>query len=237
MIKQAIILAGGLGTRLRSAVPDLPKCMAPVLARPFIGYLMDYLIQQGIERFVLALGYKHEVVTQYLATQFGEADIHFSIETEPLGTGGAIALACKLAGGEQSFILNGDTFFAVDLKNMATFHLEQGAACTLALKPMINFDRYGTVKLNAANQVTGFDEKRFTENGLINGGVYALNISTFVQGSFPQQFSFEHDFLKPSVELGNISGIVEDKYFIDIGIPADFERAQTELTLNFQSHA
>src|SRR5689334_16708860 len=107
MITQAIILAGGLGTRLRSAVPDLPKCMAPILAKPFIGYLMNYLLQKGIEKFVFALGYKHEVVTQYLATQFGDADIQFSIETEPLGTGGAIALACTLSDREQTFVLNG----------------------------------------------------------------------------------------------------------------------------------
>src|ERR1700712_3237435 len=97
MIEEAIILAGGLGTRLREAVPDLPKCMAPILAKPFIGYLVEYLQQQGIQKFIFSLGYKSNIVEQYLRTQYGNLDIQFSVENEPLGTGGAIKLACTYA--------------------------------------------------------------------------------------------------------------------------------------------
>ena len=236
MITQAIILAGGLGTRLRSAVPDLPKCMAPILAKPFIGYLMDYLIQQGVTKFILALGYKSEVVQQYLNTQYGEYNLSYSVESEPLGTGGAIALAFTKAESEDCLVLNGDTFFAVDLKKLSVFHAETGAACTLALKPMQNFDRYGTVSLGEAGQVTGFHEKQKTADGLINGGVYALKKAALLHSTQPSHFSFETDFLYPSVELGNLRGLVENQYFIDIGIPEDYERAQTELINNVESN-
>ena len=236
MITQAIILAGGLGTRLRSAVPDLPKCMAPILAKPFIGYLLDYLISEGVTKFVLALGYKSEIVEQYVNTQYGGHDIVFSVEAEPLGTGGAVALAFTKAEAGDCLVLNGDTFFAADLKRLSAFHAETGAACTLALKPMVNFERYGTVTLNEAGQVTGFHEKQKTAEGLINGGIYALKKEALLNSTQPANFSFETDFLYPSVELGNIRGIIENKYFIDIGIPEDFERAQTELILNFKSN-
>lgn len=234
MITQAIILAGGLGTRLRSAVPDLPKCMAPILARPFIGYLLDYLLQQGVRKFILALGYKSEVVEQYIKTQYGDYNISFSVETEPLGTGGAIALAFTETEPGDCLVLNGDTFFAVDLGKLSDFHAETGAACTLALKPMQNFDRYGTVSLSDEGQVTGFHEKQKTDDGLINGGVYALKKEAFTNSTQPLNFSFETDFLYPSAQLGNIRGIIENKYFIDIGIPEDFEKAQTELITNIQ---
>lgn len=233
----SIILAGGLGTRLRSAVPDLPKCMAPILAKPFIGYLMDYLIRQGVTKFIAALGYKHQLVEQYLATQYNGIDISFSVETEPLGTGGAIALACSTTEDEDLFVVNGDTFFAADLEVLQLAHTKSGSSCTLVLKPMKNFDRYGNVVLNENNIVTLFEEKKFTTEGLINGGVYALKASALLQSSLPSAFSFENDFLTPSIQLGNIAGIVQDNYFIDIGIPEDFERAQTELIQNFQPYA
>ena len=204
MLTQAIILAGGLGTRLRSAVPDLPKCMAPILAKPFIGYLMDYLILQGVQKFILALGYKHELIQQYLETQFDKSTIEYSIESAPLGTGGAIALACRLAGEEDILVLNGDTFFAADLKRVSTFHQNSGSACTLVLKPMNDFDRYGTVQLNENNLVIGFEEKKYQTQGLINGGIYALKPSALLQASFPQQFSFENDFLHIFGSTGKI---------------------------------
>src|SRR5215203_5931107 len=118
MIREAIILAGGLGTRLREAVPDLPKCMAPILAKPFIGYLVDYLQQHGINKFIFCLGYKHEVIEQYLNTQYANINIAYSIEEEPLGTGGAIQLACGLAAGQTAVVLNGDTFFKINLATL-----------------------------------------------------------------------------------------------------------------------
>jgi D-glycero-alpha-D-manno-heptose 1-phosphate guanylyltransferase len=232
MIKEAIVLAGGLGTRLREAVPDLPKCMAPVLAKPFIGYLVDYLQQQGVERFIFSLGYKANIVEQYLQTQYGHLDLVFIVEEEPLGTGGAIRLACEAATNENAVVVNGDTFFKTGLQNLALFHETCGADCTLALKPMTNFDRYGMVTLNEDYSIESFREKRYYQEGLINGGVYLLGTKKFLQQNLPQKFSFEKEYLEKYVASLRFYGMIQDEYFIDIGIPEDFERAQTELILN-----
>lgn len=237
MIKEAIILAGGLGTRLREAVPDLPKCMAPILAKPFIGYLVDYLVQQGIEKFIFCLGYKHEIVEQYLNTQYSHLDIIYSVEDEPLGTGGAILLACGLIAGETALVLNGDTFFRVDIIQLAAFHELCGADCTLALKPLQHFDRYGVVQLQPDYSVFAFQEKKYYDAGLINGGVYALNVPLFRRLPFPRTFSFEKDYLEKNAGSGRLYSVVQDVYFIDIGIPADYDRAQTELIQNISMNA
>jgi D-glycero-alpha-D-manno-heptose 1-phosphate guanylyltransferase len=231
-LSEAIILAGGLGTRLRSAVPELPKCMAPILAKPFIGYLLDYLIQQGIERFIFSLGYKHQVIEQYLDTQYGHLNRMYSVEEEPLGTGGAIRLAATHAKTENVLVVNGDTFFRCDIPSLAQFHHTHDADCSLCLKPMKAFDRYGVVAVDEDQRVTQFHEKQFYEQGLINGGVYALKVGSFLKQHLPAKFSFEKDYLESKQQDKRIYGMVQDAYFIDIGIPADFEKAQTELIVN-----
>lgn len=228
-ITEAIILAGGLGTRLRGAVPDLPKCMAPVAGRPFLFYVINSLRMEGIERFVFSLGYKHEIIEEYLADQFSKLDYQCVIESEPLGTGGAIQLSCRSAEDENILIANGDTLFKVNTELLASLHFNSNADCTLALKPMKNFDRYGVVEIDAQNVITSFREKQFYDKGLINGGVYLLNRDRFLNMSLPEKFSFEKDFLEQKVTEGKIVGLAQDNYFIDIGIPEDFDRAQIEL--------
>ena len=228
-IKQAIILAGGLGTRLRSVVSDLPKCMAPVAGRPFLFYVINYLRSQGIEKFIFSLGYKHEIIEEYLKDQFSTLQYECSIEEEPLGTGGAIQLACKLATEKNVMIANGDTLFKINGKELFSFHIEHKADCTLALKSMQQFDRYGVVELNENAAVKDFKEKQFYETGLIIGGIYVLNVENFLAKKFPAKFSFEKDFLEQFYQEGKIAGIIQDNYFIDIGIPEDYERVQEEL--------
>ena len=235
-IRQAIILAGGLGTRLRSAVPDLPKCMAPVAGRPFLSYVIDYLQEQGIEKFIFALGYKSEDFEVFLRTKLpadpakgGELRCQLSIEAEPLGTGGAIRLACQKATEGTVLVLNGDTFFGIHADELSAFHEQQKADCTLCLKPMENFDRYGVVELNSDGSIRHFREKQFYEAGLINGGVYALDRARFLSASLPEKFSFEKDYLEKQAPHGRLYGLVQNGYFIDIGIPEDYERAQKEL--------
>ena len=227
----AIILAGGLGTRLRSAVPNLPKCMAPVADRPFITYVIDYLRMQGIHKFIFSLGYKHEVIEDFLAEQYPTLDYQCVIEQEPLGTGGAIKLACSVATDENVLVTNGDTLFKIQLNQLTATHFEKGAECTLALKPLTHFDRYGVVTLDEKGAVTSFKEKQFYESGLINGGTYLLNKDRFLQRPFPEKFSFEKDYLEAYHNKRKMVGSVQDKYFIDIGIPADYERAQQELSV------
>lgn len=189
-LKEAIILAGGLGTRLRSAVPDLPKCMAPVKNKPFITYVIDYLLQQGIEKFILSLGYKNEVIIDFVKAQYPDITIQYSIEAEPLGTGGAIQLACNKATEKDVLVTNGDTLFKANLKTLANVHHQLNALCTLCLKPMQDFNRYGVVELNEESQILSFKEKQFYQEGLINGGLYALNIASFLQKKLPGKFSF-----------------------------------------------
>lgn len=229
MMKEAIILAGGLGTRLRPVVSDVPKCMALVAGKPFLTFIIDYLLQQGVDKFIYAIGYKGEMIKDYINSQYPSLDNRFSFEEDPLGTGGAIKLACKLSTEENVLILNGDTIFKIDINELSSFHFKNNANCTLCLKPMKNFNRYGVVELNADNSIHNFKEKKAYKVGLINGGVYALNRNKFLQENLPQKFSFENDYLQTFFNKGNMYAVIQDKYFIDIGIPVDYERAQTEL--------
>ncbi|MBX3254041.1 MAG: nucleotidyltransferase family protein [Chitinophagaceae bacterium] len=230
-IKEAIILAGGLGTRLRSAVPDLPKCMAPVNGRPFITWVTDHFKEQGVEHFVFALGYKNEAFLELLDRYFPAGNYSISVEDEPLGTGGAIQLACSKIKTNQAVVANGDTLFRVNMKEVAAFHFHKKATCTLALKPMKHFSRYGAVETDTGGRIRNFREKQYLSEGLINGGVYALDKNLFLSKKLPLQFSFEKDFLEKFYRQGNVYGIVQDVYFIDIGIPEDYARAQEELKL------
>jgi D-glycero-alpha-D-manno-heptose 1-phosphate guanylyltransferase len=229
LIKEAIILAGGLGTRLKSAIPDLPKCMAPVNGRPFLFYVINYLRSQGIEKFIFSLGYKHEVVEAYLQTEFPTLDFLSLVEKEPLGTGGAILASCYKTSQQTVLVVNGDTIFKADIENAFREHLKNGSDCTLLLKPMENFDRYGVVELNEDDSIKSFEEKRFYKMGLINGGIYILNTEQFLAEELPGKFSFEKDYLEKYFETRKIYGSVHDEYFIDIGIPEDYFRVQHEL--------
>jgi len=228
MITEAIVLAGGLGTRLKSVVADLPKSLAPVHGRPFLAFLLDFAQKQGIEKFIFALGYKTELIEAFVQEYLPQKNYRFSIETEPLGTGGAICKACESVSTPDVMVLNADTFFGVSFSNLSIIHELQQAECTLALKPMRAFDRYGVVEIEKQT-VTGFSEKKYHDYGLINGGVYALDADNFLQKKFPPVFSFEKDYLEKWYKGGRILGMISDAYFIDIGIPEDYQRAQTEL--------
>lgn len=232
MIKECIILAGGLGTRLRPVVSDVPKCMALVDGKPFLAYVIAYLQSQGIGHFIFSTGYKSEVIEAFVKKNLPASGYQISMEAEPLGTGGAIKLACTKTTQEHSLIINGDTLFCIEAGKLSYLHQATDAHCTLGLKPMQDFDRYGVVELNSDNSVKVFREKQFYKAGLINGGVYALNTATFLSADLPDKFSFEKDYLERiTVSQGNrkIYGCVQDKYFIDIGIPEDYQRAQVDL--------
>ena len=229
MLKEAIILAGGFGTRLRETVPDLPKCMAPVAGQPFLKHVIRYLLSQGIEKFIFSLGYKHEIIQAFLNDQFPTLNFRVSIEQEPLGTGGAIQLACKRTTEADVIIINGDTLFKANIEDAFTMHVQNKAECTLLLKPMQNFERYGAVELNDDYTVKSFREKQFFEAGDINAGVYVLNVESFLDKDLPEKFSFEKDYLEKFYTTKKIYGLISDVYFIDIGIPGDFHKAQEEL--------
>lgn len=228
---EAIILAGGLGTRLRDAVPDLPKCMAPVAGKPFLDHVILEAQTNGVNRFIFSLGYMHEVIEKHLEKNFPELNYEVSIEEVPLGTGGGIQAACKFVHESNAIVLNGDTLFRVDLRKLMNYHLRHKAICSLALKPMHNFDRYGVVKINKDGFIQAFEEKKPVKEGLINGGVYALNIASFLALQLPEKFSFEKDFLEKWLDSATMMGLIEDGYFIDIGIPSDFIKADKDLAV------
>ena len=225
---EAIILAGGLGTRLRSVVSDLPKCMAPVAGKPFLHYVIQHLQKQGVTKFIFSVGYLGNVIEKFLTEYYPPLNYQLAIETEPLGTGGAIQLACKKATEKNVLALNGDTLFTIDIKELMNMHIVSGAVCTLSLKPMKNFDRYGVVEIKKNNQVSSFREKKYYAEGFINGGVYAITVSDFLSKSLPEKFSFEKDYLEKYVANGILYGLPQDEYFIDIGIPEDYEKAQKQ---------
>lgn len=229
MIRECIVLAGGLGTRLRSVVADKPKCMAPVGAHPFLYYLLQYLHRQGVTHAILSLGYKSEQVIDWCTKTDLPLEVSFAIEHEPLGTGGAILLAQEYLKGDECFITNGDTFFEVALQDLYAFHQQHNSALTLALKPMREFERYGSVQLDDNGMITAFLEKQFCKEGLINGGIYLTSAQYLQSLRLPQQFSFEKEVLEAQIKSGSLYGYISDTYFIDIGIPADYERVQADL--------
>ena len=226
---EAIILAGGKGTRLKSVISDIPKPMAPINDIPFLQYVLDDLAAQGVSRVVLSTGYKHEVVEAYFGFRYQQLEIAYSIEETPLGTGGAIRKALQQATQPEVFILNGDTMFRVNLPEMKAFHQAHRADLTLALKAMDDCSRYGRVETED-HRVTQFKEKMAGQPGAINGGVYLLSRSVFpALEQLPERFSFEQEFMEAQHRNFRVTGYRTDAYFIDIGIPEDFARAQREL--------
>lgn len=229
MIKEAIILAGGLGTRLKGVISDIPKPMAPIKSTPFIQYLFDYLINADITHAVLAVGYKYEVIKNYFGSAYKNLEISYAVEHEPLGTGGGIANAVSKIKGDNCLLLNGDTYFNVNLKELSLFHESGNSKLTLSLKEMENFDRYGTVDFNQQKRIVGFAEKKPVEKGYINGGVYALNKSIFNSYQPGNKFSFEKDIMEAKINSIEMYAFESKGYFIDIGIPEDYKRAQSEI--------
>ena len=224
---EAVILAGGLGTRLRGVIGEIPKCMAPVDGKPFLQYQLEWLSRFDMRHVVLSVGYLREQVMDFVQGREWPFAVSFAIEKEPLGTGGGIRLALQKCKGKQVFVLNGDTFYNVDL-NALSFT----APVTLALKPMRDFDRYGAVDWDG-DLVTGFREKKPCAEGLINGGVYAIDRSQLDMSLFPKTFSFEREVLEPLADYGLVAGEVQEGYFIDIGVPEDYARAQRRMRTPF----
>lgn len=225
-----IILAGGLGTRLRQVVSELPKCMAPVCGKPFLSYLLDYLKNFNVGKVILSVGYLRDSIIQFIDNQKDnyKFDFDFAVEETPLGTGGGIKLALTKATSENVIVLNGDTFFDVDVNALVMNHLHSKKDITLALKPMENFERYGNVILDENGNVVEFQEKKFCAKGQINGGVYVMKRENNMMNGLPEKFSFETEVLQKQAKILNINGFVCDSYFIDIGIPEDYAKANIE---------
>lgn len=231
---QAIILVGGFGTRLQAVVPDLPKPMAPIQGKPFLHHLLHYLVRQGITSALLALHYKAQVIQAYFGEYYAGIRLSYVLEPQALGTGGAIQHALSFIADREApvFVLNGDTLIKLNYANMLAQHHANGADLTMALCKVENCARYGTIVLDKDNKITGFKEKNAQDSGFINSGVYLLNKNIFAARHLPSVFSFEQDFLMTNIASLKAQGFISNDYFIDIGIPEDYARAQREFINN-----
>jgi D-glycero-alpha-D-manno-heptose 1-phosphate guanylyltransferase len=225
---EAVILAGGLGTRLSSVLKEVPKPMAPVGERPFLEFLLEWLTGYEISKIIMSVGYKSEIISSFFGIGFNGVPIEYSNEEEPLGTGGGVLKAVEKIEGNDFLVLNGDTYFPVNLHDFRKRHISMKGDITVALKEMHDFSRYGAVDIDMNNSIIRFHEKEFRKTGLINGGIYLIN-KDFITGlNLPERFSFEKDVLEKYTDR-NIKGMVYQSQFIDIGIPEDYFKAQAVL--------
>lgn len=230
-VTTAVILAGGLGTRLRGVVSDVPKPMAPVRGRPFLEHQMDFWVGQGIERFVLAVSYRHDIITGHFGARYRNAEVTYAVEETPLGTGGGLLLAAR--GLSETFlVLNGDTFFDVDLGVLTDFHQTRASSWTFALFRSTETGRYMGMEVDARGRVTGLRSGSATPGRPVNGGVYLAEPAALAAAGYrPGQRASLEDELFPGMMAGGcmLYGRVFDSPFIDIGIPDDYLRAATVL--------
>lgn len=224
-IGEAIILAGGFGTRLRGVVDDVPKPLAPVAGRPFLAWLLDALAGQGLHRTVLATGYLGEQIEAALGQAWRGMQLVYSREPAPLGTGGAIALALKAIDGDGCFVLNGDTWLELDYAAFGRAVADAGARLGVALAEVPDVARYGAVHVEQ-DRLMDFEEKGASDAGFINAGVYWMQRELLEGFSSGTAFSFERDVLVPSVSSEPVVGYTDTHGFIDIGVPEDYQRAQ-----------
>ncbi|MHB8388462.1 MAG: sugar phosphate nucleotidyltransferase [Acidobacteriaceae bacterium] len=223
----AIILAGGLGTRLRSAVPDLPKPMAPINGRPFLEHQMDYWIGQGMNHFVVSVGYMKEVIMEYFGSSYRATPLTYAIEEEPLGTGGGLLLAAT-GLNEPFLLLNGDTFFEVDFNELRKFHANHQSEWTCSLFRANENGRYMGMDVNLDGEIMPLKLGADESGRLANGGVYLINPSVLAKTTFPpgHKLSLEDDLLPAfRAQGGKLYGFESAGIFIDIGVPKDYFRA------------
>jgi D-glycero-alpha-D-manno-heptose 1-phosphate guanylyltransferase len=223
MSVSCVILAGGLGTRLRSVVPNLPKCLAPIAGRPFLEWQLTSLIERGVSHFVLALGHGAEFVIEFLDKSFfRELPIKIVVEKEILGTGGAAKFAMKSAGLVETLIINGDTFIGGPIDEMFTpLNKEIGESMRVATVRVADRGRFGGLSINRDNRVINFLEKGHVGPGLINAGLYRLSLDTLNDLSL-QRFSLEDNLIPHLLSEGAIYARELEGPFIDIGIPDDY---------------
>lgn len=227
--REAIVLAGGFGTRLAHVVPDVCKPMAPVAGRPFLRFIMDQLAAAGFDRAVVADGYRRERIEGFFGPAYRGMAIEYSPEETPLLTGGAVKKALSRCESDWVFVLNGDTWLDVDFAAMeaAACDAPEGVSSVIAVKRMRDFERYGTVDVDSDGTLTAFHEKRPCEEGLINAGVYLLRRDAL--NNMPEKFSLESDYFEHVVGDGALYAVECPGGFIDIGVPGDYELAQTML--------
>lgn len=223
--EEAIVLAGGFGTRLRTLVSDVPKPLAPVAGRPFLAWVLDFLATQGLRRVVLATGYMADKVQASVGESWQGMSIAYSVESEPLGTGGALKLAAARINGSAVHVLNGDTFLRYSLTALEATATAMGTPIAVALAEVPDVARYGSVATHSG-RITAFREKGQQGAGWINAGSYFLSHQALQALPREVVFSLETEVLLPQAATGGLAALTDTRDFIDIGVPEDFVRAQ-----------
>lgn len=224
---EAIVLAGGFGTRLRQIVSDVPKPMAPVAGRPFLEILLGSLAQKGFSRAVLSLGFMAEKISGHFGARFEGLNLSYVVEGTPLGTGGAIRLAATACAEEHVFIFNGDTYLDLEVERLEQ-QWQANKHPIVVGRQVPDTTRYGRLVVDG-KRITSFAEKGIAGSGLINAGCYVLATDALAQFPLHQPFSIETDYLVPEVRRATVEVFETEGVFIDIGIPEDYARAQTLL--------
>lgn len=224
---QAIVLAGGFGTRLRQVVRDVPKPMAPVAGRPFLEILLSSLADKGFEQVILSVGFMAEKISRHFGDQFKSMALDYAVEDQPLGTGGGVRLALTRVSSDHVYVFNGDTFLDLEVDQLEQEWLSNGRPLIVA-RAVPDTERYGRL-LADKRLATGFTEKGMTGPGLINAGCYILRKGQLDCFSLGQTFSLETEFLIPAVARGEFDVFETHGLFIDIGVPEDYARARLEL--------
>ena len=221
---EAIILAGGFGTRLRSVVSDLPKPMAPIAGRPFLELLLDHLAMFDFDHIVLSTGYMHDKIESHFGSAYKGMLLSYAVEKEPLGTGGGIRNALTLCSQEDVAVLNGDTLFRIDYNVLASFYHSHHCRLAMVMRNVDDTSRYGAVSTDSSGRIVRFDEKNQCDGaGTINGGISMINRSLLEEFAPGEAFSFEKDVLQAMYDKEPFYAYASDDYFIDIGIPEDYQ--------------
>jgi D-glycero-alpha-D-manno-heptose 1-phosphate guanylyltransferase len=229
MITEAIILAGGFGTRLQEVVSKVPKPMAEINGEPFLNYIFYKLKKEGIRTVVLSVGYLSQHIINYYKEEFAGIKIYYSIENTPLGTGGGIKLAIQNCKQHEILVLNGDSFFNVPIQKFYQNHISKNGDCSIALRHVVNASRYGSVETDSKDRIISFQEKKEIEvSGNINGGIYILNKKHFLENTTSGNFSIEQNYFQAQHKKEKFYGFPFHNYFIDIGIPESYNQANSD---------
>jgi len=224
---EAIILAGGYGTRLRSVINNVPKPMAPIAGKPFLELLLNYYSNFEFNRVIISLGYMHEKIISYFGDSFNGMELVYEVESKPLGTGGAIRAALDQCLNDHVFVFNGDTFIELDLGKLQTLW-ESNNFPVIVGKQMNKTSRYSQIEV-IDGKIEGFIENHDGGIGIINAGCYLIAKQQLDKYKVGDKFSFETDYLPSYVKNNNMNVFVTQGHFIDIGVPEDYYRAQKTL--------
>ena len=224
---EAIVLAGGFGTRLRQVVPDLPKPMAPVAGRPFLEILLDTLTQKGFTRVVLSLGFMSEKIIAHFGDCYAGMDMFYEVEQQPLGTGGAVRAALTRCKSDHVFVFNGDTYLDLEVDELESLW-RSWRHPVIVVREVPDTERFGRVEM-IDGRITAFREKGMSGAGLINAGCYVLPKDALDAFSLDYNFSLETEYFAKELHRIHFEGFVTRGHFIDIGVLEDYARAQIEL--------